>query len=285
VDYAFQTTQHDRAAHRRLNEAWRDGDLKVMVLGGEHLATDEGGGIRWISADEAPDGEWLFLGERDGESYAAVVVDRVDDSLSPQSLRMVGPTIAPEDASLAVHAVGLARWHQLNGFCSSCGSPTEVHDAGHVRQCPSCGTHHFPRTDPAVIMLITDGEDRALLGRQSVWPPNRFSTLAGFVEPGESLPDAVRREVMEEVGVEVGEVTYAGSQPWPFPSSLMLGFFGTALTHDIRVDGNEIEEARWFTRAEMTELSAANELLLPPLVSISRWLVNEWHGGEITGKW
>jgi NAD+ diphosphatase len=160
-----------------------------------------------------------------------------------------------------------------------------VHDAGHVRQCPSCGTHHFPRTDPAVIMLITDGEDRALLGRQSVWPPNRFSPLGGFVEPGESLPDAVRREVMEEVGVEVGEVTYAGSQPWPFPSSLMLGFFGTALTHDIRVDGNEIEEARWFTREEMTEMSAKSELLLPPLVSISRWLVNEWHGGEISGKW
>src|SRR5690349_2302328 len=126
-----------------MNEAWRDGDLKVMVLGGEHLATDEGGGIRWIPASAAPDGKWLFLGERGGESYAAVVVDRVDDSLSPQSLRMVGPTIAPEDASLAVHAVGLARWHQLNGFCSNCGSPTEVRDAGHVRRCPSCGTHHF----------------------------------------------------------------------------------------------------------------------------------------------
>jgi NAD+ diphosphatase len=214
-----------------------------------------------------------------------VVVDRVDDSLGPQSLRTVGPTIAPEDASLAVHAVGLARWHQLHGFCPHCGSPTEVHDAGHVRRCPSCGLHHFPRTDPAVIMLITDGHDRALLGRQAAWPENRFSTLAGFVEPGESLPDAVRREVMEEVGIEVGDVTYAGSQPWPFPSSLMLGFFGTALSHDIRVDGNEIADARWFTRAEITELSAASELLLPPLVSISRWLVNEWHGGEISGKW
>ncbi|MGI9084798.1 MAG: NAD(+) diphosphatase [Aeromicrobium sp.] len=285
MDYAFYRTQHDRAAHLRRDDAWRSPDLRVMVLGGEHVATADGGGVLWLKPGDVPDGEWMFLGLRDGESFAAVVVERVDAELRPVSLRMLGPSVAPEDASLAVHAVGLARWHQTHRFCSRCGSHTDVGQAGHVRICPDCSTHHFPRTDPAVIMLVTDGDDRALLGRQPSWPELRFSTLAGFVEPGESLPDAVRREVMEEVGIEVGDVEFAGSQPWPFPSSLMLGFHASALTHDIRVDEVEIAEARWFTRAEITDLSASGYLLLPPIVSISRWLVERWHGGEISGRW
>jgi NAD+ diphosphatase len=284
VDYAFYRTQHDRAAHLRADGAWRTPDLRVMVVGGEHVASDDGHGIRWISLDEAPDGEWLFLGYREGRGHAAVVVDRVDDALQPVSLRMLGPTIAPEDASLAVHAVGLSRWHETHRFCPRCGTATTVGQAGHVRECPSCGATHFPRTDPAVIMLVTDG-DRALLGRQPSWPELWFSTLAGFVEPGETLPDAVRREVMEEVGIEVGDVEFAGSQPWPFPSSLMLGFYATALTHDLTIDHTEIEDARWFTREEITDLTASGELMLPPRVSISRWLVQSWHGGEISGRW
>jgi NAD+ diphosphatase len=259
--------------------------VRVMVVGGEHVASVDGQGVRWVDLVDAPDGEWLFLGLRDGRGYAAVVVDRVDDALHPVSLRMLGPTVAPEDASLAVHAVGLSRWHQTHRFCARCGSETTVAQAGHTRECPSCGATHFPRTDPAVIMLVTDGHDRALLGRQVSWPERRFSTLAGFVEPGESLPDAVRREVLEEVGVEVGDVEFAGSQPWPFPSSLMLGFYGTALTDEITVDEDEIAEAQWFTKAEITELSASGELVLPPIVSISRWLVENWHGGEISGRW
>ena len=257
-----------------------------MVVGGEHISSHEdAGGIRWIGVDEAPDGLWIFLGNRDGVAHAAVVVDRVPAELTPQSLRFIGPTIAPEDASLAVHAVGLARWHQTHRFCPRCGTETDVIKAGHVRVCPADGSEHFPRTDPAVIMLISDGADRVLLGRQPVWPQGRFSTLAGFVEPGESLIDAVRREVMEEAGIAVGEVTYAGSQPWPFPSSLMLGFFGVATSFDITVDGDELEEARWFSRDEITELTASGELILPPIVSISRWLVEEWHGGDIKGHW
>lgn len=256
-----------------------------MVIGGEHVGTLGGKGIRWISLDEAPDGQWLFLGFKDDIGYAAVMVERVPNDLEPVSLRTLGPTIAPDEASLAVHAVGIARWHQTHGHCARCGAVTEVAEAGHTRVCPSCGAHHFPRTDPAVIMLITDGEDRVLLGRQPVWPEGRFSTLAGFVEPGETLDDAVRREVMEEVGIKVGTVTYAGSQPWPFPSSLMLGFFGEALSADITVDHNEIAEARWFTRQEVTEMTASSDLLLPPNVSISRWLLQSWHGGEISGRW
>lgn len=286
MDYAFDHTQHDRTAHLRKGDAWHTDAVNVMVIGGEHVATVGGQGIRWISMADAPEGDWIYLGTKGDDHYAAVVVSgRVPRELEPVSLRVLGPTIPPDEASLAVHAIGLSRWHETHQFCSRCGSRTDMAEAGHTRICPSCSTHHFPRTDPAVIMLITDGDDRALLGRQPVWPEGRFSTLAGFVEPGETLDDAVRREVMEEVGVQVGDVTYAGSQPWPFPSSLMLGFFGTALSTEITVDQNEIAEARWFTREEVTEMTAAADLLLPPNVSISRWLLQEWHGGTIHGTW
>lgn len=285
MNYAFEQTQHDRSAHLRQGEQWRADDVRVMVVGGEHIASVGGRGIRWLSPAEAPEGLWIFLGLRDGVRHAAVLLDRVPGDLDPQSLRYIGPTIAPEDASLAVEAVGMSRWHQTHGFCARCGSPTDVIKAGHARLCPSCGTEHFPRTDPAVIMLITDGRERALLGRQPRWPTGYFSTLAGFVEPGESLIDAVRREVAEESGIVVGDVTYLGSQPWPFPSSLMLGFHGVAESFDISVDGDELEEARWFTKAQITDLTASGEVSLPPNVSISRWLIEQWHQGDITGDW
>ena len=290
MDFAFDHAQHDRAGHLRKDDLWRQDTggaarVKVLVIAGDHVPTLGGTGLRWVSLDEAPDGEWIFLGTRGDERYAAVMVDRVPDDLEPASLRLIGPTVAPEEASLAVHAIGIAQWHRTHRFCARCGHATDVEQAGHVRVCPSCGAHHFPRTDPAVIMLITDDQDRALLGRQAVWPDGRFSTLAGFVEPGETLGDAVRREVMEEVGIEVGDVTYAASQPWPFPSSLMLGFFGKALKYEIEVDHDEIAEARWFTREEVTEMTASSELLLPPNVSISRWLLQQWHQGDISGAW
>ncbi|MET0467104.1 MAG: NAD(+) diphosphatase [Aeromicrobium sp.] len=290
MDFAFDHAQHDRAAHLRKGNAWRDLDqgapaVKVLVIGGEHVPTVGGAGLRWIGIDDAPDGEWIFLGTRGDQRYAAVMVDRLAPELEPVSLRMIGPTIASDDASLAVHAVGIAQWHQTHQFCARCGSPSTIVDGGHVRRCPECGAQHFPRTDPAVIMLITDDQDRVLLGRQSMWPEKRFSTLAGFVEPGETLGDAVRRETMEEVGISVGDVTYAASQPWPFPSSLMLGFNGRALTTDIHVDQDEIAEAHWFSRDEVTELTASGELLLPPDVSISRWLLHTWHQGTIHGRW
>ncbi len=290
MNYAFEQTQHDRAAHLRRDDKWRAEGVQVMVVGGEHIASHGGRGIRWMPVDEAPEGLPIFLGLRDGLGYAAVLVDDIPDELEPQSLRFIGPTIAPEDASLAVQAVGLSRWHQTHGFCTRCGTATDIIKAGHARLCPSCGTEHFPRTDPAVIMLITNGDDsvdggRAILGRQPAWPAGYFSTLAGFVEPGESLIDAVRREVLEEVGIVVGDVAYLGSQPWPFPSSLMLGFHGVADTFDITVDGDELEEARWFSKQEITELTASGELMLPPSVSISRWLVEQWHQGDISGSW
>jgi NAD+ diphosphatase len=156
-----------------------------------------------------------------------------------------------------------------------------VIQSGWARSCPACGAEHYPRTDGAVIMAVTDADDRILLGRQATWPERRFSCLAGFVEPGESLEAAVRREVLEEAGVVVGEVTYRGSQPWPFPASLMLGFRGRALSTEITVDGTELAGARWWSREELALDIATGELLLPPAVSIARRLVEDWYGAPL----
>jgi len=184
--------------------------------------------------------------------------------------------LGPSEAGLLAHAAALVNWHSTHPRCARCGAATEVVHAGHVRECPACGASHFPRTDPAVIMLVTDPADRALLARQPSWPPNRYSTLAGFVEPGESLEDAVRREIDEEVGVTVQDVTYAGSQPWPFPSSLMVGFFAQARTTGLRPDPEEIAEARWVERGELEQLCDRNQMQLPGRLSISRWLIETW---------
>nr|WP_284290137.1 NAD(+) diphosphatase [Angustibacter aerolatus] len=150
-----------------------------------------------------------------------------------------------------------------------------------MRRCSADGSDHYPRTDPAVIMTVVDDDDRLLLGSSARWPAGRYSTLAGFVEPGESLEATVRREVREEVGVEIGDVAYLGSQPWPFPASIMLGFVAQALTTEVHVDGEEIAAARWFTRDELAESVAAREVLLSPRLSISRALVEHWYGGRI----
>ena len=284
--FAFDGARHDRAALHRADSRDLD-DVRVMVLGGEHVATVDGPALAWVTPAEAPEGEWLWLGEQNGRRHAAVVVDgRVSADLQPVSIRVLAPQLDPDELSLAVHAVAIARWLASTPFCPRCGSRTEVQQAGHLRHCPECGASHFPRTDPAVIMLITDDQDRALLGRNPAWPEGRFSTLAGFVEPGESLEDAVRREVFEEVGVTVGEVTYGASQPWPFPASLMLGFFGKATATDITVDQQEIAEAAWITRDELVAYGEAGTLLLPPSgVSISSWLIETWLGQDLTAAW
>jgi len=176
---------------------------------------------------------------------------------------------------MVAHAVGLLNWHRRHRFCANCGAPTEAREAGHVRVCPACGAHHHPRTDPVVIMLVTDG-DRALLGRQAQWPTGRYSALAGFVEPGESLEEAVAREVREEAGVQVADVRYRSSQPWPFPSSLMLGFSARWAGGEPAVRDAELEDVGWFTRAAIV----GGDVLLPPPTAIARRLIDEWLGDD-----
>lgn len=186
-------------------------------------------------------------------------------------------------------AVALDNWLRTHTRCPRCGTETVFHDAGWSRRCPADGTDHFPRTDPAVIVLVRDRDDRALLGRQVRWPEGWFSTLAGFVEAGESAEAAVRREVQEESGVVVSSATddlwYLGSQPWPFPCSLMLGYHAWTDDPTVAVDGEEIGEARWFTRDELADACASGEVRLPPPISIARRLVERWYGAELPGDW
>lgn len=287
--FAFANDAHDRRSDLRRDEGsldrlWHEESTRVLVVGDGQVAT-AGERLRWLSPEQVPAGDRLYLGESGGAERFAVLVEEVPEHLDPQGIRSVGSQLEVTEAGLAAHAVGVANWHHRHPRCSRCGEATVPDQGGHVRTCPSCGAQHFPRTDPAVIMLATDEQDRALLGRQPVWPAGRYSTLAGFVEPGESLEDAVRREVYEEAGVAIGGVQYGGSQPWPFPSSLMLGFFARATSPAIRVDGNEIEDARWFTRDEVTRMTARGDLALPGRLSISRWLIEQWHGGTIRGAW
>lgn len=287
---ALSMRGHDRAGHHRTDDAWlertwADENTRVLPLArGRFPVEESGGAARWSRPAQAPAGQRIFLGEQAGRARFAVLVEEPDDD-SWQNLRMVGERLATEEASLLVHAVALAEWHTAHRFCPRCGHRLEVAAAGHVLTCPGCGRQQFPRTDPAVIMLVTDGEDRALLGRQPQWPEGRYSTLAGFVDPGESLEDAVRREVAEEAGVEVGEVTYLGNQPWPFPASLMVGFFAKALTTQITVDEDEISHARWVSREQVREETEAGTLLLPGTISISRTLIETWYGGPLPGHW
>ncbi len=283
----------DRAAHHRqdadwLREAW--GRARTVLIS-PRSATPVGADGRpdFRPAGDAPAGTRRFLGVVDGTPYFAVTADPDDDNWL--TLRDIGGRTDDLDASLIATAIGLEQWHLRHTHCPRCGARTEEAQAGWTRICPADGSQHFPRTDPAVIMLIHDGGDLALLGRGRQWGPGRFSTLAGFVEPGESLEQAVAREVYEEVGVGVRDVRYLASQPWPFPASLMLGFVAR-LDGDaaISLDPVEMAEAGWFSRDEIrraadwtddleTPLEVDDQVRLraiPPHFSISRYLIDRW---------
>ena len=269
----------DRCAELRDDEAalaaaWGSDRARVLVVD-EGRALVEGTALHLVRPDEAPaDAECYFLG-RDAEADYFAVVGPLPRRLGPRpmGLRDVGAVLDDRDAGLLVHAVGLANWHAAHPRCARCGTETTVIRAGHARRCPADDSEHFPRTDPAVIMLVHDGADRCLLGRQPSWPPGWFSTLAGFVEPGESLEQAVVREVAEEAGVAVTDVRYEASQPWPFPSSLMLGFSARATTTEIDLRDGELDDARWFSRAELRE---GRDVRIPPAVSIAHALITGW---------
>ena len=278
-------TREDEAA---LAAAW-PGARVLVVDEGTVLAEGEPDAPRLVLLDaaQAPEGDRLYLGRDDEASYFAVA-----GTLPPTAggrragLRELGAVLDDRDAGLVAHAVGLANWHRSHPCCARCGAPTTSVRGGAVRRCGADGSEHFPRTDPAVIVLVTDGADRCVLGRQAVWPVRRFSTLAGFVEPGESLEQAVVREVAEEAGLAVREVVYRDSQPWPFPASLMLGFRAVCdgAVEPRCLDG-ELAEVAWFTRAQVraaggwTDAGASAEaapLLLPPPVSIAWKLLTDW---------
>jgi len=269
------------AAETRFVPVWRG---KTLMRGGSAGAAEAVLLAHGDIEHGLADGTWAFLGLLESAPVFAVDLSALEDPLpcprggELRDLRRIGGNVAPQDASIMAHARALMHWRNRNRFCSVCGAVCIPGSAGHVMHCQGCGTHHFPRTDPAVIMLVTHG-DRALLGHPQFFRETRvFTTLAGFVEPGESLEEAVAREVFEESGVRAVNVRYHSSQPWPFPSSIMLGFYADAASEEIVTDTSELVEARWFTREELRRREG---FILPPDFSIARRLIEGWmHGKE-----
>jgi NAD+ diphosphatase len=292
----------DRVTSRRLDKdwldaAWKDPRTRVLqVSDGQALVREDGEHIElvFVSPQQSPPGTRFLLGQdTDGTVYFGVSTvapaEPVADGVRLASLREVGALLPDRDAGLFTHAVALANWHDTHTHCPRDGTPTVPAPAGHLTTCPTDGSEHFPRLDPAVIMLVTDPDDRCLLARNALWPQGRMSVLAGFVEPGESAEHAVAREVFEETAITVGHIRYLGSQPWPMPRSLMLGFQAAAPAgQQITVDAEEIGEARWFTREEMLAAIGTGELALAPTSSIARRLIEFWYGGDLPdgpGTW
>jgi NAD+ diphosphatase len=303
VSGGIALTRHEveRCTHLRtddawLAKAWDDPGTRVLVIeDGQALARLDDGSAELIftSPAQAPEGTRFLLGVDAGDVAYFGVGGPIPDppaggtgedgasTLRRAGLREAGTLLTDRDAGLLTHAVALANWHAVAGHCSRCGAPTKPELAGHSRRCTVDGSEHFPRCDPAVIMVVTDSDDRCLLARNAQWPKGRVSVLAGFVEPGESAEQAVVREVHEETGVIVSTVAYAASQPWPMPHNLMLGFNARASTTEISVDGEEIAEARWYSRDDLRAALIARDLVMPPSLSISRWLIETWYGSDL----
>jgi NAD+ diphosphatase len=296
---AYAGSPLDRAAARREDAAWiaaaladpatlwapvwRARNLMRGVEAGRPEAVFLAGAAAEVF--RVADRPWAFLGLHGGTPLFAMDLSTHEDplpllpdqGLSFTDLRAVRGKLAGPDASILAHARALMHWRTKHGFCGVCGAVAEPRSAGHVMQCtnPACATQNFPRTDPAVIMLVHRG-DRALLGHSVRFPlVNMYSTLAGFVEPGESLEEAVAREVFEEAGIRCGRVQYHSSQPWPFPASIMLGFYAEALSEAIVIDREELADARWFTRADILNREALG-FTVPPPDSIARHLIDDW---------
>lgn len=238
----------------------------------------DGQDLYWARRSEIPQGTTIFLGlTADGDPRFAVD-GKADDDIPgrPTDARAAGTLLADSRAAIVAQARSMLDWHRRHGFCANCGAPTELQKAGYSRLCGGCGAEHFPRVDPVVIMLA-EKDGKALVGRGPRFPANFFSALAGFVEPGESLEEAVARELHEESGIRVRDVRLAASQPWPFPSSLMMGAFATAEGYELTLDESEIAEARWVTRDEVrAALNGAGDWNAPPPLAIAHWLLATW---------
>ncbi|MFC0037556.1 NAD(+) diphosphatase [Actinomadura rayongensis] len=279
----------DRAGDRRrdadwIAALWKDPRARVLVVEkGRALVADRSELVEVAPADAPPGDPWLLGVEPDGTPHFAVAGPLpVVEGAEPAGIRHVGALLGDRDSGLLTLAVALAHWHATHRFCPRCGTETRVESAGHVRVCPNDGSEHHPRVDPAVIMLVRDDDDRVLLARGPQWPADRRSILAGFVEPGESLEQAVAREVREEVGIEVRDVRYLGSQPWPLPQSLMLGFFARADGSTLlRPDSAEITDADWYSRDELTAAIESGDIIAPGPLSIAAQLIMRWYGGPL----
>ena len=275
----------DRAAHLRSDEAYLKSawaSASVLLFMDEKFVASSNQ-INFVPGSTL--GEYqtqtdYFLGVKDKENFfVRHLASDENTKLELITLREIGAFLSPRDIGLAVHAQGLANWHKKHPRCSQCGAATSVVLGGSVRRCLIDESEHYPRTDGAIIVLIKDDQDRVLLGRQKVWPKNRFSTFAGFVEPGESFEHCVLREVREEAGVELTQINYLGSQPWPFPASLMIAFEAVTNTPQLaKADGDEIEEIRWFSRAEMKAAILDKSLILPLEISVARQMIKAWYG-------
>jgi len=284
----------DRADHLRgdaaaLSRALADPRARLMTLDGGDPVIDAGGRIAWTTlADLADDAAAIFLGI-DAQGTPHFTQSRPGDvagAARSRALTAMLDVMPAADAAILGAARSLTGWHARNRFCANCGTPDSLIRGGWARRCPACGTEHYPRVDPVVIMLA-EHDGRVLLGRQATWPAGRYSALAGFVEPGESLEEAVAREVFEEAGVRVYDVRYVTSQPWPFPGQLMLAALATADDDALTLDATEIEDAIWVTRAEVLSALAAEpdaRFLPPPAYAIARTLLETWAAGTSDGQ-
>lgn len=291
LDYAFAASAFDRGVERRENHdalcagchsvdsRWLllDDDGNTAIENGQNLALLPG------SALNSDPEDWVFLGIwNDQPLYAARLPSPPAPGGSPWlDLRTAAMHLDASQAGLLAYARALCAWRASHRHCGRCGTRLQAEAGGHRLRCPACAQTAFPRTDPAIIVLVRDGE-RCLLGRQASWPAGRYSTLAGFVEPGETLEAAVVREVSEESGVAVADCHYLGSQPWPFPASLMLAFEARASSSTIAV-GDELEDARWFDPDTLAASLASGSFRPPPRLSIARWLIDRWHR-DLTGQ-
>ncbi|MDX6660701.1 MAG: diphosphatase [Solirubrobacteraceae bacterium] len=279
----------DRVANRRTDRAWFEEQLRspaarAIVVSREgpfvDCSTDPCRPALVALAELREPREPVLLGiDAEGPLFAVDGegdIPALSGARTAMSLRDAGARVSQEHGGLLAYATAIVIWHRNHPFCARCGHGTDIAEAGHVRHCPNCGAVHHPRTDPVVIMLVADG-DRVLLGRNARWPKGRYSTLAGFVEPGESLEEAVAREVCEEAGVTVTDIRFRSSQPWPFPASLMVGFHSRYAGGEAEVRDAELEDVRWFTRDEIAAaIRGQTDIHLPPPVAIARRLIDEW---------